>query len=278
MKIEERKHDLSKNGYRSRGECLAILDEIRWASGFHCPACGDCRSYPIRSRGLLECRTCNKQISATSGTVLHGARNLDVWLRVIEAFASDTSLTAAALARELKVRYETVWQILQKLRASILKEANTKSLPGRIKRNDLLKALFKWSKENKHPGADLEKTSGVVSKIADPGDEDPINTIETDTKKQDADLARSLTNYLLLIYFGVSKKYSQLYIAEHWLRQSITRDSKPNAEQLDLLNRRLLSFFLRAGPGRMCVNEINEYSSPELLIYPRETIGVFRPP
>ncbi|HMO20787.1 MAG TPA: hypothetical protein PKC98_07450, partial [Candidatus Melainabacteria bacterium] len=105
-------------------------------------------------------------------------------------------LTAAALARELKARYATVWQILQKLRASILKEANTKSLPGRIKRNDLLKALFKWSKENKHPGANLDKTSGVVSKIAAPVDEDPINTIKIDTKKQDADLAKSLTNYL----------------------------------------------------------------------------------
>lgn len=276
MEIENRKPDLSKNSYRSRGECLAILDEIRWASGFYCPVCGDSGCYPIRSRGLLECRTCNKQISATSGTVLHGARNLDIWLRVIEAFASDTSLTAAALARELRARYETVWQILQKLRASILQEASTSKLPRSIRKKDLLKALFKWSKENKHPGAKLEKTNGVASKAAAPSEEDRISTIEIDTKKQDAELAKSLTNYLLLIYFGVSKKYSQLYIAEHWLRQSIIRESKPNTERSNFSKRRLLSFFLRAGPGRMRANEINEYSSPELLIYPRESVSVFR--
>lgn len=254
----------TKQKRKSREDCLAFLDEIRWARGFLCPACGGRRSYPIRSRGLLQCRECGKQVSATSGTVLHGARNLDIWLKVIQSFASDSNRTAASLARELNIRYATVWLILQKLRAALLQETDSKRPISIIDCDHLLRALFKWSKEsssktsNRNNSIDTKSQDEEYSTAPQiSGDPEPIPA--------SANLVRELTNQFLFTYFGISRKYSQLYVAEHWLRNSTNPlDSKRTI-------RLILGFFLRAGPGRKSSNEIDRYRSPVKLVYPQNS-------
>ena len=253
-----------KQKRKSREDCLALLDEIRWARGFLCPTCGGTRSYPIRSRGLLQCRECGKQVSATSGTILHGARNLDIWLKVIQSFALDSNRTAASLARELNIRYATVWLILQKLRAALLQETDFRRPISIIDCDHLLRALFKWSKETSSKTIDISNSIDTMSQ-----DEEystaPQLSDAPELIPASSNLTRELTNHFLFTYFGISRKYAQLYVAEHWLRNSINQlDSRRTIKQI-------LGFFLRAGPGRKSSKEIDLYRSPVQLVYPQNS-------
>lgn len=51
-------------------KCQEYLEEKRWSNGFVCLKCGShmhCRL----SGGLIQCRVCRHQTSATAGTVMH---------------------------------------------------------------------------------------------------------------------------------------------------------------------------------------------------------------
>ena len=52
-----------------RDELRALLFERRWPEGFVCPAYGNGRSAPLKSRAhTYECLSCGRQTSITAGT------------------------------------------------------------------------------------------------------------------------------------------------------------------------------------------------------------------
>src|SRR4051794_37162863 len=54
--------------------CARWLLEKRWPDGFRCPACGHDRAWELgRERLTLQCAACERQVSVTAGTVLHGS-------------------------------------------------------------------------------------------------------------------------------------------------------------------------------------------------------------
>lgn len=109
--------------FRDEEACLRYLVQVRWPDGFGCPACrGD--AYWMLDRGLLECRGCGRQTSATSGTVLHGSRRpLRDWFRAIWWIATQkTGGSAKGLQRLLGLSsYQTAWAWLQKLRRGMVR-------------------------------------------------------------------------------------------------------------------------------------------------------------
>ena len=58
--------------YSSEGSCRELFFRLRFPHGFVCPHCGGNKLGTVRTRSLYRCRSCRKQISATSGTVFHG--------------------------------------------------------------------------------------------------------------------------------------------------------------------------------------------------------------
>ena len=54
--------------------CARWLQEKRWPEGFRCPACGHDKAWELgRERLTLQCARCERQVSVTAGTVLHGS-------------------------------------------------------------------------------------------------------------------------------------------------------------------------------------------------------------
>jgi transposase-like protein len=103
--------------------CLRYLIHIRWPEGFICPKC-QCRKYWMLNNGLMECHCCGRQISATSGTLLHGTRkSVREWFHAMWWISTQkTGGSARGLQRLLDLgSYQTAWAWLHKLKRGMVR-------------------------------------------------------------------------------------------------------------------------------------------------------------
>jgi hypothetical protein len=102
--------------------CLEYLAASRWPDGFLCPGCGSRRAWVLERRHLWECASCHTQTSVTAGTVMHRTRTpLRTWFWAAWLVATHhPGISAKQLSRQLGLRYETAWLILQKLRRAMV--------------------------------------------------------------------------------------------------------------------------------------------------------------
>ena len=105
--------------FSTEAACIEYLRRQRWPGGFRCPRCGGTRAWGLRTRALDQCASCNHQVSLTAGTVFQGTRKpLRVWFRVIGQFvASKSGCSAMDVSRQHRLKYETAWTWLHKLRS-----------------------------------------------------------------------------------------------------------------------------------------------------------------
>ena len=114
--------------------CLNYLEAARWPEGVRCLACGSrevskfitnetirevidehdevVRTYRVKPRHLYQCRACQFQFTATSGTMFHRTHQpLTIWFRAIALTANAGECpTARQLQRQLGIRrYATAW-------------------------------------------------------------------------------------------------------------------------------------------------------------------------
>jgi len=97
--------------------CLKLVIRQRWPEGFNCPKCGGFGAYRIQTRGLLECKHCGHQVSATAGTIFHKTRtSLRKWFLAIYLMATTKkALSSAELSRQLGVALQTAWTLRRKI-------------------------------------------------------------------------------------------------------------------------------------------------------------------
>ena len=111
--------------------CLRYLEKIRWPDGFVCGKCATVGE-PFRLSShprKLKCRSCQHLESVTADTVMHRSkRSIHVWFWAAYLVATQTpGISALELKKKLGIkRYETAFQILHKLRDTMLR-------PGRDK-------------------------------------------------------------------------------------------------------------------------------------------------
>jgi hypothetical protein len=127
--------------------CARWLLARRWPDGFRCPACGHDRAWELgRERLTLQCAACERQVSVTAGTVLHGSHlGLRTWFLAAWLVATHRNGIAA---RQLWLQlglgsYKTAWLLLRKLRRAMvdpereplagLVEVDETSIPFRAK-------------------------------------------------------------------------------------------------------------------------------------------------
>ena len=67
-----------REAYGSEEQCRAVVEKLRWPSGFVCPACGGCEGKWLSTRPKIQCRACRHQVSLTAGTIFH-ATKLPMW-------------------------------------------------------------------------------------------------------------------------------------------------------------------------------------------------------
>ena len=104
--------------------CARWLLERRWVDGFRCPACGHVEAWELgRERLTLQCAACERQVSVTAGTVLHGSHlPLRTWFLAAWLVATHKNgMSARRLWRQLELgSYKSALLLLRKLRAAIV--------------------------------------------------------------------------------------------------------------------------------------------------------------
>ncbi len=127
--------------------CARWLLVKRWPDGFRCPACGHDKSWELgRERLTLQCAACERQVSVTAGTVLHGSHlGLRTWFLAAWLMATHANgISARQLGRQLGLgSYKSAWLLVRKLRRAMvdpareplagLVEVDESSLPLRAK-------------------------------------------------------------------------------------------------------------------------------------------------
>ena len=111
---------------------MKYLEWIRWPDGFICPRCGGMKAWRT-NRGLWHCQRCQRQSSATAGTVFEDSRKpLRLWFPVIwMMMAQKTGLSAKNLCDPCGFgSYQTAWGWLQQLR-SVMIRTGRERLAGR---------------------------------------------------------------------------------------------------------------------------------------------------
>ena len=109
--------------FATQEACVRYLAQLRWPNGFVCPNCGG-HDVWMTSRGLWHCRACDRQTSATAGTVLHGVRSpLSLWFRAMWHITNQKyGANALGLKRALGLgSYQTAWEWLHKLRRAMVR-------------------------------------------------------------------------------------------------------------------------------------------------------------
>jgi transposase-like protein len=110
---------------RSEATQAENLAQLRWGpTGFRCPRCDHRYAYTLRTRPRVrECRRCGRQISVTSGTLMHRTRlPLSHWAQRGEELERSPRIpTTSELVVQLQVARSTAWLLNQKiLCASVL--------------------------------------------------------------------------------------------------------------------------------------------------------------
>src|SRR3954467_11478804 len=104
--------------------CARWLLERRWPDGFRCPACGHDRAWELgRGRLTLQCAACERQVSVTAGTVLHGSHlALRTWFLAAWLMATHRNgISARQLWFQLGLgSYKSAWLLARKLRRAMV--------------------------------------------------------------------------------------------------------------------------------------------------------------
>jgi hypothetical protein len=103
--------------------CRGYLWQV-WPNGFACAHCGGVSAGEEANRPLLwGCRSCRKQTSLTSGTVMHGTKlPLQYWFWEAYLVATHSNgISALELHKQLNLgSYKTAGLLLNKLRRAMV--------------------------------------------------------------------------------------------------------------------------------------------------------------
>src|SRR4051794_8035419 len=103
--------------------CARWLLEKRWPDGFRCRACGHTEAGELgRERLTLQCAACERQVSVTAGTALHGSHlGLRSWFLAAWLMATHANgISARQLWRQLGLgSYKPAWLLVRKLRRAM---------------------------------------------------------------------------------------------------------------------------------------------------------------
>lgn len=112
-------------------DCILYLVHLRWPESLVCCRCRGCRIFEFHRHGksgkirhVYECLDCGYQFSPTTGTIFHNSHlPLTKWFLAIQRISSASRRVAAKqLQRELRVTYETAWNMERRIRMTMLED------------------------------------------------------------------------------------------------------------------------------------------------------------
>jgi Zn ribbon nucleic-acid-binding protein len=118
--------------FKIEEDCLAYIIAVRWPDGPKCPKC-QCDKLWRNDKGhILECSVCGHRIRPLVGTIFQDTRlPLQSWLRMAWHIMSQKyGSNATGLARVLDMAPSTSWNILHKLRRTMVRAEREKLRRG----------------------------------------------------------------------------------------------------------------------------------------------------
>jgi transposase-like protein len=124
--------------YGSEEQCRAVVEKLRWPSGFVCPLCGGHEGKWLSTRPKIQCRTCRHQVSLTAGTIFHATKlPLTSWFLGMWLIATaKNGISSVELGPRLGIKQTNAWSLKQKIMAVMAGRAGKKRLVGRVEMDD----------------------------------------------------------------------------------------------------------------------------------------------
>ena len=102
--------------------CEDLMKHLRWPGGEpKCPECGSKNVGEIKTRRLLRCRECRRQIYTKRGTIFEDSPiGLDKWFVALWSIANcKNGISSHELARAIGVQQKKAWFMLHRIRTAI---------------------------------------------------------------------------------------------------------------------------------------------------------------
>lgn len=99
--------------------CEELMRAMRWPGGKpKCPECGSVNVGEIKTRRLLRCRECRRQIYTKRGTIFEDSPlGLDKWFVAVWCVANcKNGISSHELARAIGVQQKSAWFMLHRIR------------------------------------------------------------------------------------------------------------------------------------------------------------------
>ena len=106
--------------FKTEEDCEKYLKEKREENGLKCKGCGCEKMYWDKYNKKWICSKCGKEITLTSGTVMHGSKlPLMYWFTAIHLLtATKKTFSAKEIQRQLgHKRYQPIWEMVHKIRS-----------------------------------------------------------------------------------------------------------------------------------------------------------------
>ena len=149
--------DVTKQ-FTSDDKCLDYLESMRWPNGeigcVHCGEVGRVSKITREKKGknqrarIYQCMACNKQFSATSGTIFNDTHlPLQKWFLAIALICeAKKGISAKQLQRHLGVNYRTAWHLAHRIREAM--QDGTELLTGVVEVDETYMSARKPRKGN----------------------------------------------------------------------------------------------------------------------------------
>lgn len=152
------------NKFPDEDACVKYFKEKREHKGIICSRCG-CKCHRWRNyRMQWECRECGHRTGLKADTVMHGSKlSLKTWFIAIHLITSTKkSFSAAELQRQLGIScYQTVWEMMHKIRNVMGQRESIYKLEGSIELDD---AFFTISLDDEQKEEPLKRGRGSQRK------------------------------------------------------------------------------------------------------------------
>ena len=120
--------------------CIDYLVKMRWPNGIKCQICNGEKFDFMKTRRVLECRKCHKQVYITAGTIFHKSRiSLRKWFWMIFLMAtSKKGVSMLYMQKQLGIRsYRTAWLMCHKIRFAMQERNNLYALKGVVEVDEI---------------------------------------------------------------------------------------------------------------------------------------------
>ena len=153
------------NMFSTREQADVWFEAKRWGDGVTCPNCDslNVQRRPTRKPAPFRCRTCRKDFSVTSGTLLHRSYiPLQKWGLAFFLFSTNLKgVSSMKLHRDLGITQKSAWYMAHRIRESWNEVADRFAGPVQVD-----ETYVGGRESNKHETAKLRAGRGTVGKTA----------------------------------------------------------------------------------------------------------------